>query len=136
MGPCEGPTSQLQLHYFDGELAFAEYVSCEERRPYHAFLSPHGELLPFQWVAVGEHLPLRDHTALPQAAELDEAIRQGACIAPLFGSYVRVDFLVGAGAPVFEGVSLHNGDGMKLFYPPTAEQPYSELLDVEGRLTR
>lgn len=121
-----------KLHYINGELQFIYCVVDREGNSYRAMFSPEWKLLPFQWVSIKNHKPLRTNVNEPRPVSLDEMIKYGNIIAKQFKNYVRVDFYELDGKFYFGEVTLHHGSGYNKFYPPEAEKEYADkmVLDI------
>lgn len=119
-----------KLHYFNGELQFIYCVVDREGDSYRAMFSPDWKLLPFQWVSIRNHKPLRFDITEPRPYNLDKMIEFGNTIAKQFKYYVRVDYYEIEKKLYFGEITMHHGSGTNRFFPPEAEIPYSKLLKI------
>ncbi len=119
-----------KLHYINGKLQFIYCVIDREDDAYRAIFSPQWELLPFQWVSVKNHKPLRLQCNEPKPINFDKMVEFGNEIAKEFKYYVRVDFYEIEGNLYFSEITMHHGSGMNRFYPPEAEKEYSEKICI------
>ena len=117
-----------KLHYINGNLQFIYCVVDREGDAYRAMFSP--DLLPFQWVSVSNHKPLRNDISEPRPHNLDKMIEFGNIIAKKFKYYVRVDYYEVDNKLYFGEITMHHGSGLNRFYPPQSEIPYANLLKI------
>lgn len=120
-----------KLHYINGELQFIYCVADREGNAYRAMYSPDWKLLPFQFVSIRNHTPIRQNLDEPRPVNLDLMIQYANEIAKNFKYYVRVDFYEVSGKLYFGEITMHHGSGMNLFYPPEAERKYAEKLIID-----
>lgn len=119
-----------KFHYIDGKLQFIYCVVDREGDSYRAMFSPEWKLLPFQWVSISNHKPLRSNIEEPKPHNLDKMIEFGNIIAKKYKYYVRVDYYEVDNKMYFGEITMHHGSGLNRFYPPQAELPYSKLLKI------
>lgn len=120
-----------KLHYINGQLQFIYCVTDREGDSYRAMFSPEWELLPFQWVSVKNHKPLRTDINEPRPKNLDKMIEFGNVIAQQFKYYVRVDFYEVDGHMYFSEITMHHGSGYNKFFPAEAEKQYADQLVID-----
>ena len=117
-----------KLHYINGVLQFIYCVVDREGDAYRAMFTPEWELMPFQWVSVRNHKPLRLGINEPRPKNLDKMIEYGNIIAQKFKYYVRVDYYEVGGKMYFGEITMHHGSGHNLFFPAKVEKEYSDKL--------
>ena len=121
-----------KLHYINGELQFIYCVVDREGDVYRAMFSPKWELLPFQWVSIKNHKPLRTNIDEPRPKNLDKMIEYGNIIAQHFKYYVRVDYYEVDGKMYFGEITMHHGSGFNKFFPVEREKEYANKLIIES----
>jgi hypothetical protein len=119
-----------KLHYINGELQFIYCVVDREGDAYRAMFSPDWKLLPFQWVSVLNHKPLRSTVNEPKPKNLDKMIEYGNIIAKKFKYYVRVDYYEVGGKMYFGEITMHHGSGHNKFFPSNVEEVYADKLII------
>jgi hypothetical protein len=118
-----------KLHYFNGELQFIYCVIDREGDAYRALFSPAWELLPFQWVSVENHTPLKMDLKEPRPVNLKRMIEIGNELSKGY-SYIRIDFMECNGNLYFGEMTFYHGSGYNKFYPPDFEAEYSKKLSI------
>ena len=121
-----------KLHYINGVLQFIYCVADREGNAYRAMFSPEWKLLPFQWVSVKNHSPIKTEIDEPKPINLEKMISFGNEIAKKFKYYVRVDFYEVRGKLYFGEITMHHGSGMNMFFPPFAEKEFADKMLLEG----
>lgn len=122
--------TDYKLHYFNGELQFVYCVIDREGEGYRALFTKEWEYLPFQWISVRKHMPIKQNVYEPKPQNLDKMIKYGNIISRNFKYYVRVDFYEVDGRLYFGEITLHHGSGMNNFYPAEYEEVYNKLLNI------
>lgn len=117
-----------KFHYINGQLQFIYCVVDREGDAYRAMFSPEWKLMPFQWVSVRNHKPLRLDINEPRPKNLDKMIEYGNIIAKRFKYYVRVDYYEVGGKMYFGEITMHHGSGLNKFFPAKVEKEYSDKL--------
>lgn len=119
-----------KFHYINGQLQFIYCVVDREGDAYRAMFSPEWKLMPFQWVSVRNHKPLRLDINEPRPKNLDKMIEYGNIIAKRFKYYVRVDYYEVGGKMYFGEITMHHGSGLNKFFPAEAEKEYANKLII------
>lgn len=119
-----------KLHYINGELQFIYCVVDREGDAYRAMFSPEWKLLPFQWVSIRNHKPLRSFVNEPRPQNLDLMIMYGNEIAKHFKYYVRVDYYEVGGKMYFGEITMHHGSGHNMFFPAHVEKEYADKFII------
>lgn len=122
-----------KLHFFNGKLQFIYCVFDREGEGYRAMFSPQWEYLPFQWVSVRNHMPIKTTVSMHKPVNHDKMIEYGNAIAKNFKYYVRVDFYEVEGLLYFGEITMHHGSGMNSFYPAEYENVCVGELRIDNR---